>query len=181
MTNLDSLLKSRNFANIGPTSQSYGFSSSHLWMWELDDKESWAQKNGWIWTVVLEKILVSSMDCKVNKYVKPKRNQSWIFIGRSDAEDDAALVWPPDAKNWLIGNNPDAGQIEGRRRRGGQSMRWLNRITNSMDLSLSKFQELVIDREDRHAAVHGFAKHQTRLCECTAWLILSAPEVWDVL
>ena len=86
------------FANKGPSSQSYGFSSSHLWMWELDDKESWAQKNGWIWTVVLEKILVSSMDCKVNKYVKPKRNQSWIFIGRSDAEDDAALVWPPDAK-----------------------------------------------------------------------------------
>ena len=98
------------FATKGPSSQSYGFSSSHVWMWELDYKESWALKNWCFWTVVLEKTFESPLDCKVIKPVHPKGNQSWIFIGRTDAEAETPILWPPDAKNWLIGKDPDAGQ-----------------------------------------------------------------------
>ena len=98
------------FANKGPSTQSFGFSSSHVWMWELDHKESWAPKNWCFWTVVLEKTLKSPLDCKEIKPVNPKGTQSWIFIGRTDAEAETPKLWPPDAKNWLIGKNPDAGQ-----------------------------------------------------------------------
>ena len=96
------------FASKGPYSPSYGFSSSHVWMWELDYKESWAPKNWCFWTVVMEMTLESCLDCKEIKLVNPKRNQSWIFIGRTDAETDAPILWPPDVKNWLIGKDPDA-------------------------------------------------------------------------
>ena len=96
------------FANKGPSSQGYGFSSSHVWMWELDHKESWAPKNWCFWTVVLEKTLGSPLDCKKIKPVHAKGNQSWIFIGRTDAE--TPILWPPDGKNWLIGKDPDAGK-----------------------------------------------------------------------
>ena len=102
MINLDSILKSRHyFANKGPSSQSYGFSSGHIWMWELDYKESWAPKNWWFWTVVLEKTLESPLDCKEIQPVHPKGNQSWIFIGRTDAEAETSILWPPHMKNWL--------------------------------------------------------------------------------
>ena len=94
------------FANKGPSSQSYRFSSSHVWMWELDLKESWAPKNWCFWTVVLEKALESPLDCKEIKPVNHKGNQSWIFIGRTDAETEAPILWPSDAKNWLIGKRP---------------------------------------------------------------------------
>ena len=111
MTNLDSILKSRHyFANKDPSSQSYGFSSSHVWMWEMDCKESWAPKNWCFWTVVLEKTLESPLDCKEIQSVHPKGYQSWIFIGRTDAETEAPILWPHDAKNWLIGKDPDAGK-----------------------------------------------------------------------
>ena len=96
------------FANKGPSSQSYMFSSSHVWMWELDHKENWASKNWCFWTVVLEKTLESTLNCKEIKPVNPKGNQSWMFIGRTDAEADALILWPPDAKNWLTGKDPDA-------------------------------------------------------------------------
>ena len=96
------------FAYKGPYCQTYGFSNSHLWMWELDDKESWAPKNWCFWTVVLEKILESSLDCKEIQPVHPKGDQSWIFIGRTEAE--TPIPWLPDAKNWLIGKDPDAGK-----------------------------------------------------------------------
>ena len=96
------------FADKGPSSQSYGFSSSHVWMWELDYKESWALKNWCFWTVVLEKTLESPLDCKEIQSVHPKGNQSWIFIGRTDAEAETLILWPPDVKNWLIGKDPDA-------------------------------------------------------------------------
>ena len=89
------------FADKGPFSQSYGFSSGHAWMWELDYKESWAQKNRCFWAVVLEKTLKSPLDCKEIKPVNPKRDQSWIFIGRTDAEAETLILWPPDVKNWL--------------------------------------------------------------------------------
>ena len=105
MINLDSISKKRHhFADKGPYSQSYGFSSSHVWMWELDYKESWALKNWWFWIMVLKKTLESSVDCKEIKPVHPKRNQSWIFTGKTDSEVKS------DAKNWLIGKDPDAGE-----------------------------------------------------------------------
>ena len=108
MTNLDSILKSRDITL--PSSQSYGFSSSHVWMWELDYSESWAPKNWCFWTVVLQKTLESPLDCKEIQIVHPKGNQSWIFIGRTDAEAEAPILWPPDVKNWLIGKDADAGK-----------------------------------------------------------------------
>ena len=111
MTNLDSMLRSRDyFANKGPSSQSYGFSSSHVWMWELDYKESWVQKNRCFWTVVLEKILESPLDCKEIQPVHSKGDQSWIFTGRTDAEAETSILWPPHVKSWLIWKDPDAGK-----------------------------------------------------------------------
>ena len=98
------------FANKGPFSQSYGFSSSHVWMWELDYKESWAPKNWCFCTVVLEKALENLLDCKEIQSVNSKGNQSWIFIGWTHAEAETLTLWPPDAKNWLIGKDPDAGK-----------------------------------------------------------------------
>ena len=112
MTNLDSILKSRDIPlpTKGPSSQSYGFSSSPVQMWELNYKESWEPKNWCFWTVVLEKTLESPLDCKEIQPVNPEGNQSWMFFGRTDAEAEIPILWPPDAKNWLIGKDPDAGK-----------------------------------------------------------------------
>ena len=98
------------FTNKGLYSQSYGFSSSHVWMWELDHKEGWALKNQCFWTVVLEKTLESPLDCKEIKPVNPKGNKPWIFIGKTDVEAETPILWPPDVKNWLTGKDPDAGK-----------------------------------------------------------------------
>ena len=110
--NLDSILKKqrRYFANKSPPSQSYGFSSSHIWMWEFDHKESWVPNKWCFRTIVLEKALEILLDCKEIKPVNPKGNQSWIFIGRTDAEAEIPILWPPDSKNWLIWKDPDAGK-----------------------------------------------------------------------
>ena len=111
MTNLDTILKRRHYlANKGPPSQNYDFSSSHVWMWELDYKENWAPINWCFWSVVLEKTLESPLDCKEIQPVHPKGNQSWIFIGRTDVEAETPILWPPDSKNWLIWKDPDAGK-----------------------------------------------------------------------
>ena len=99
-----------HFANKGPSSQSYGFSSSHVWMWELDHKEGWVPKNWCSWTMMLVKNLESPLDYKETKPVNPKGNQPWIFIGRTDAEAEAPVLWPPDTKSQLIGKDPDAGK-----------------------------------------------------------------------
>ena len=118
MTNLgQNITKQRHyFADEGLSSQSFGFSSSHVWMWELDHKNSWALKNWCFWTVVLEKTLENPMDCKEVQPVNPKRNQSWIFIGRTDAE--APTLWPPDIKNWLIRKDLNAGKDWGQEEKG---------------------------------------------------------------
>ena len=149
MTNLRWHIKNQRhyFANKGPSSQSYGFLNSHIWMWELDHKESWALKNGCFWTVVLEKTLESPLDCKEIQPVHPKGNQSWIFIGRTDAEAEIPVFWPADEKSWLLGKDPDAGKDWRREEKGTTEMRLLDGNTDSMDMCLSKLQELVVDRE----------------------------------
>ena len=98
------------FANKGPSSQGYGFSSGHVWMWELDREESWASKNWCFWTVLLEKTLESPLDCKEIQPVHLKGDQSLVFIGRTDAEAEIPILWPPDVKSWLIGKDPDEGR-----------------------------------------------------------------------
>ena len=118
MTNLDSINQRHYFASKGPSSQGYGFSSSHVWMWELDYKESWAQKNWCFWIVVLEKTPESPLDCKEIQPVHPKGDQSWVFIGRTDAEAETPILWPPVVKNWLTGKDPDAGKDWSREEKG---------------------------------------------------------------
>ena len=108
MTNLESIFKSRDyFANKGLSSQGYGFSSSHVWMWEVDYKESWAPKNWCFWTVMLEKTLQSPLDCKEIQSVHHKGDQSWVFIGRTDVEAETPILWLPDVKSWLIWKDPE--------------------------------------------------------------------------
>ena len=106
------------FANKGPSSQGYGFSSGHVWMWELDYKESWAPKNWCFWTVVLEKTLESPLNCKEIQPVHPEGDQPWVFIGLTDAEAETPILWSPDVKSWLIWKDPDAGKDWGREEKG---------------------------------------------------------------
>ena len=119
------------FANKGPSSQGYGFSSGHVWMWEFYHKENWAPKNWCFWTVVLEKTFESPLDCKEIQPVHPKGNQSWIFIGRIDAEAETPILWLPAAKNWLIWKDPDAGKDWRQEEKGmteDEMVRWHHRL-----------------------------------------------------
>ena len=168
VTNLDNILKTRNITL--PTKvhlvKSVVFPVV-IWMCELDCKESWVLKNWCLWTMVLEKMLESPLDCKEIQPVHSERNRSWIFIGQTDAEAETPTLWPPDTKNWLIGKDPDAGKDWRQEEKGQQRMRCLNDITDAMDMSLSRFQELVMDREAWHAVVHGVSKSWTWLSDWT--------------
>ena len=148
--------KQRHYlTNKGLSSQSYCFSSSHVWMWELNYKENWELKNWCFWTVVLKKTLEHPLDCKEIQPVHPKGDQSWIFIGRTDAEAETSVLWPPDAKNWLIWKDPDAGKD------------WRQEEKNMTEDEMIGWHHWLNGHESEHAP--GFGDGQGSRACCSPW------------
>ena len=161
-----------HFSNKGLSSQSCGFSSSRIWMWELDHEEGWTAQNWCFWRMVLEKTLESPLDSKEIKPVNSKGNQPWIFVGRTDAEAEPPILWPADARNWLIGKDPDAGKDWRQKKGMTEDVIRLGGITDFDGHELSKFWEMVKEREAWYATAHGVSKSWTRLnnwTEVNAW------------
>ena len=178
MTNLESILKSRDITlatKVLLSIQGYGFSSGHVWMWELDYKESWAPKNWCFWIVVLEKTLESPLNSKEIKPVYPKRNQTWIFTGRTDAEAETPVLWPPHVKSWLVGKDPDAGRDWGQEEKGTTEdetagcHHWLDGHEFEWTPGIGDGQEGLA------AVIHGVAKSRTGLSDWTElnWHIIT--------
>ena len=182
-TKVNSILRSRDiFAHKSLYSQSYGFSGSQLWVWKLDHKEGWALKNWCFCTVFLEKTLVTPLDSKEIKPVNPKGNQRWIFTGRTDAGAEATILWPPDAKNWLIGKDPDPGKYwrwEEKGKTEDEVVGWNHQLNGH------KFEQTLGDSERDRAAwcasVHEVAKSQTQLTKgiittnvCSVTVVISS-------
>ena len=141
-------------------------------MCELDRKEGWPPKNWCFQTVVLEKTLESPLDSKEIQPVHPKGDQPWVSIGRTDAQIETPILWPPDAKSWFIGKDPDAGNDWGQEKKGMTEEMWLDGITDSMDMCLGRLRQLVMGREAWHAAAHGVTKSRTRLSNWTELIII---------
>ena len=182
VTNLDSILKSRDITLLTNVClvKAVVFPVVML-IWELDYKESWGLKNWCLWIVVLEKTLESPLDSKEIQPVDPKGNQPWIFIGRTDAEAEASILWPLDAKSQLIGKDPDAGKDWGWEERGWQRIRWLDGIIDSTDMSLIKLWEIVKYREACCVAVHGVSKSQMGLSNWTTTMLSRVLELKSLL
>ena len=159
----------------------YGFFSSHVWMWELDYKESWAQKNWCFWTVMLETTLESPLDCKENQPVYTKGNPSWLFIGSTDAEAETSILWPPDVKSCLIWKDPDAGKDWGQEEKGPTEdvmvgwHHWLNGYGAGWTL------RVVHGHEAWHAVVHGIAKGWTWLSDWTELILICILLLWSAI
>ena len=188
MTNLDSIWKSRDITLPTKVSESkLWFSISHVWMRELDHKESWAPKNWCFWTVVLEKTLESPLDCKEIQPVHPKGDQSWVFIGRTDAEAESPILWPPDAKNWLIGKAPDAGKDWRREEKGtteDEMVGWHHRPAR-MEHSLphgcwgSESLKLLIEEGMRWAFLWSVSVFTTKIIT-RVWSLTQSQTTWNV-
>ena len=166
------------FADKGPSSQSYVFSSNHVWMWELDYKESWAPKNWCFWTVVLEKTLEIPLDCKEIQSVHRKGNQSWIFFGRADTEAETPILWPPDAKKWLIGKDPDAGKDwrhEDKRMTEDEMVGWHYRLDRH------EFEQALGVGDGQESLVHysPWSHKESVMTEQLNWLKHFQPPKWD--
>ena len=174
------------FVNKGPSSQGYGFSSSHLWMWELDYKESWVLKNWCFWTVVLEKALESLLDCKEIQPVHPRGDQSWVFIGRTVAEAETPVLWPPDGKSRLIWKDPDAGKDWGQEEKGttaDEMVGWHQRL-NGHEF---RWTPGVGDGQGGLACCGSWGRKESDMTEWLNWIVFLGDKffkvfyIWDLV